>query len=86
MPRVPLSHAERSANTGSLGVVDTVALDDALTRLGELDERQASIVEMRVFGGMTHPEIASVLGVSEPTVKREWRAARAWLGVELRED
>jgi len=59
-------------------------LHDCLDRLSRLDARQAQIVEMRFFGGMTEEEIAVVLGVSTRTVKREWVMARAWLHAELR--
>jgi RNA polymerase sigma factor (TIGR02999 family) len=62
---------------------DLVALDDALVKLAELDERQARIVEFKFFGGLKHEEIAEVLGVSVHTVHRDWRFARAWLGREL---
>lgn len=62
---------------------DVVALDDALTRLAALDERQAKIVEMRVFAGMTVDETAEALGVSPRTVDLDWRVARAWLTREL---
>jgi RNA polymerase sigma factor (TIGR02999 family) len=58
---------------------DWLALDDALNRLAALDQVQSRIVEMHFFGGLTHEEIAAVLGVSVPTVVRRWRAARAWL-------
>jgi RNA polymerase sigma factor (TIGR02999 family) len=58
-------------------------LDEALTRLEQLDSRPASVVEMRFFGGMTEQEIADVLGVSIPTVKREWEFARSWLLAQL---
>jgi len=60
-----------------------LALDDALTRLGEWDARQARIVEMRFFTGLSEEEIASLLGLSARTVKRDWRLARAWLYGEL---
>jgi len=60
-----------------------VALDSALARLQELNERQARIVELRFFGGLTEKEIAEVLKISVPTVKRDWRVARAWLAREL---
>jgi RNA polymerase sigma factor (TIGR02999 family) len=63
---------------------ELVALDEALTRLKALDGRQAAVVEYHFFGGLTHQEIAEVMGMSEPTVRRDWRAARAWLGVQLR--
>lgn len=58
-------------------------LDEALTRLGQLDARQARLVEMIYFGGRTHEETAALLGVSVRTVKRDWRSARAWLEAEL---
>lgn len=54
-------------------------LDDALTALAQLDERQASIVEMRFFGGLSIDETSQVLGISPATVKREWATARTWL-------
>ena len=60
-----------------------LVLNEALERLSNFNERQGKIVEMRYFGGLTHDEIACVLGVSEPTVRREWRFARAWLNREL---
>jgi RNA polymerase sigma factor (TIGR02999 family) len=56
-----------------------LALDEALTRLTALDARQAEVVELRYFVGLTIPEAADVLGRSEATVKRDWTAARAWL-------
>ncbi|MCB1055276.1 MAG: sigma-70 family RNA polymerase sigma factor [Acidobacteria bacterium] len=64
--------------------VDVLALDTALDKLADEDPRSARIVELRFFAGMTVPETAAVLGVSEPTVKREWAFARAWLAEELR--
>ena len=62
-----------------------VALDEALTRLDQVDPRRARVVEHRIFGGLTADETATLLGVSRPTVERDWRAARAWLAVELEE-
>jgi RNA polymerase sigma factor (TIGR02999 family) len=62
---------------------DLVELDEALTRLAKLDPRQAQIVEMRFIMGLSHEEIAEVLGISVTTVKREWSTARAWLYKEL---
>lgn len=59
--------------------VDVLALDEALTRLAELDPEQARIVELRYFGGLTVEETADVVGVSPATIKREWTIARAWL-------
>jgi RNA polymerase sigma factor (TIGR02999 family) len=55
------------------------ALDEALNELAEIEPKQASIVELRFFGGLTEDEIAGLLGISSRTVKREWKKARAWL-------
>ena len=60
-----------------------VALDEALGRLAQLDERKSKIVEMRFFGGLSDEEIAEVLGVSTRTVLRDWKTARLWLYREL---
>ena len=62
---------------------ELLALDEALTRLGTMNERQARIVECRFFGGMSVEETAETLEVSPATVKREWATARAWLNREL---
>jgi RNA polymerase sigma factor (TIGR02999 family) len=59
-------------------------LDQALDRLAGWDRRQARLVEMLYFGGLTEHEAAEVLGVSVRTVKRDWSAARAWLQAQLR--
>jgi RNA polymerase sigma factor (TIGR02999 family) len=59
--------------------VDAIALDDALVALEKIDPQQAQMVELRFFGGLTVDETAEVLGISEGTVKREWRVAKAWL-------
>jgi len=58
---------------------EVIALDDALSRLGALDERLARVVECRYFGGLTVKETAAALDVSSATVKRDWRVAKAWL-------
>ena len=63
---------------------DLLALDAALDELARLEPRQASVVESRFFGGLEMAEIANLLGVSEATVLRDWRAAKAWLGNQLR--
>lgn len=63
--------------------VDVLAVDEALTRLAEFDPRQAQILELHFFAGLTFEEIAQQLGVSERTVKRDWTMARAWLRQEL---
>lgn len=62
---------------------DGDALDQLLSRLEALDPRQAQIVEMRYFGGLTIEQTARVLGISGDTVKREWTHARAWLRSQL---
>src|SRR6186997_3171595 len=62
---------------------DLVALDEALIGLTSIDPRKAQIVEMRFFGGLTVEEIGEVLKVSTGTIKRDWRAAKAWLYQEL---
>ena len=64
--------------------VDVLALDQALRDLTTLDPRQARIVELRYFGGLTLEETAETLEVSTMTVKREWRTARLWLLHQLR--
>ena len=63
---------------------ELLALDSALEDLAALEPRQALMVECRFFGGLDLTETADVLGVSESTVVRDWRAARAWLSRELR--
>ena len=63
--------------------IDLAALDDSLNTLAELDPRQANIVEMRFFAGLSIDETAKVLGISPATVKREWMTARTWLFDEM---
>lgn len=74
--RVTLSGAAELAGTEA---TDVAALDDALRELKEADERAARVVELRFFGGLADAGIAEVLGVSERTVRNDWRMARAWL-------
>lgn len=62
---------------------ELVALDDALTKLAQIDERKSQIVELRFFGGLTGEEIAELINLSPITVKREWRSAKAWLHLEI---
>lgn len=62
---------------------ELLALDEALTQLASFDERQAKIVELRFFAGMSEEETGEVLGISARTVKRDWRIAKAWLFKEL---
>ena len=63
--------------------VDVLALDDALARLAVLDPRKARLVELRYFAGLSIPEAATALGISQATVGREWAVARMWLRREL---
>jgi RNA polymerase sigma-70 factor (ECF subfamily) len=79
MDRVPLT----AIQTPGADVIDALVLDEALTRLAELSERQARIVECRFFSGMSVDEVAEALGVSKTTVEDEWRTARAWLSAHL---
>jgi len=78
---VPLEEAVILATDRS---ADMVALDEALSSLGQLDPRQSRVVELRFFGGFSVDETAEVLQVSVGTVKRDWILARAWLHRELR--
>ncbi|MGA2149688.1 MAG: sigma-70 family RNA polymerase sigma factor [Bryobacteraceae bacterium] len=79
-PRVNLDEVpDLASNRGN----QLIALDEALTRLGEVDARKARVVEMRFFAGLTVEETAAVLAVSEDTVLRDWRLSRAWLLAEL---
>ena len=76
--------AEKIAIDDTLAVVDHLAedvvdLDRALTKLAAVDERKARIVEMKFFAGMTNQEVATALGISDATVERDWKMARAWL-------
>jgi RNA polymerase sigma-70 factor (ECF subfamily) len=71
------------APTGADTMPDMLSLDEALTALAELDERKASVVELRFFGGLSVEDTAGVLGVSEETVARDWRTAKIWLRREI---
>ena len=62
---------------------EVLALDEALTRLGKFDPRQAKVLELHFFGGMTFEEIATELRMSSRTIKRDWTMARAWLQGQL---
>jgi RNA polymerase sigma factor (TIGR02999 family) len=64
--------------------LDLLAIDEALTRLAALSERQAQVVELKFFGGLTIDEIAGVLDVSTTAIEKNWRVARAWLSRELK--
>jgi RNA polymerase sigma factor (TIGR02999 family) len=64
-------------------LADVLAVDEALERLAAIDPQQSRLVELRFFAGLSVEEIAEVMGISTPTVKREWRSAKAWLYHEL---
>ena len=81
-PHVGLSDIRSLLRTAA-SPVDFIDLDAALRDLSKLDPRQAQVVELRYFGGLENAEIAAVLGISEPTVVRDWRVARAWLYCRL---
>ncbi|MCC7154214.1 MAG: sigma-70 family RNA polymerase sigma factor [Bryobacterales bacterium] len=85
---------KRGGGQGTLNLDDAVvfasqhspqllALDEALSRLEQIDPRKSRIVEMRFFAGLTEDEVAGVLGIAPRTVKREWSFARAWLHAEM---
>ena len=63
---------------------DMIALDEALERLAKLSPRQAQIVEMKYFAGLTEDQVAETLDLSTRTVRRDWNLARAWLYRELK--
>jgi RNA polymerase sigma factor (TIGR02999 family) len=75
---------DESFDNATTSTRELLALNAALDELGKIAPRQATIVESRFFGGIEINEIADQLGISEATVFREWRVAKAWLGNELR--
>ena len=75
---------DETTTTPLSDAADVLALDELLRDLARMQPRQAELVESRFFGGMDVQETAALLNVSEATVLRDWRAARAWLGAELR--
>ena len=79
--KVSLNEAIAKADDRALEIT---ALDDALNTLATFDQQQSRIVELRFFGGLTMEEIAEAMSISLSTVEREWRAARAWLGRQLK--
>jgi RNA polymerase sigma factor (TIGR02999 family) len=74
---------EEPAAVGHDNLDEIIAINQALTRLEAQDPRQARVVELRFFAGLSEEAIAELLNVSERTVKRDWRLARAWLRAEL---
>jgi len=81
VPRLPLDEALQTPELRA--DLDFVGLDEALSRLAAIDPRQSRIVDLRFFVGLSHEEIAELLGTSVTTVKREWRTAKLWLYREL---
>jgi RNA polymerase sigma factor (TIGR02999 family) len=80
--RVDVEH-EPSAFAVDADADRLLVVDEALTRLAAWDERQARVVELRFFAGLTVDETAEVLGISSKTVKRDWSMARAWLQTQF---
>jgi len=80
---VPEISLDRALDIAEAESGNLLALEEALSRLQNVDGRQSQVVEMRFFAGMSEDEIAEVLGVSARTINREWRMARAWLYKEL---
>ena len=74
--RIPLEEADIAIEDTRL---DVLALDEALSKLAAQSPEQAEIVQLRFFAGLSHEEVAEMLGVSTITVKRHWRYARVWL-------
>jgi len=79
----PVALLEEAAVVSSQSDVDLLALDEALSRLAAIDPRKARIVELRFFGGLEVSETAVFLDISEITVMRDWKMAKAWLHREL---
>ena len=81
----PVTISAVAAPAAAIDEVDVLSLHEALSALASLDARQAEIVEMRYFAGLTVEETAEVLKISPATVKREWTTARLWLRRRMRE-
>jgi RNA polymerase sigma factor (TIGR02999 family) len=75
---------EESSLVSKEQAADVIVLDEALTRLSQVDAQHARVVELRFFGGLSIEETAEVLEVSPATVKRNWNVAKAWLARDLR--
>jgi RNA polymerase sigma-70 factor, ECF subfamily len=80
-PKVPLSFGEPGV---TCSYDDLLSIDESLTALEQADPRAARVTELRFFAGLEEKEIAEQLGVSEITVKRDWKFARAWLAAHLK--
>jgi RNA polymerase sigma factor (TIGR02999 family) len=83
-PDAELVTFDDSHDTSATSADDLLALDEALADLTRINPRQAMMVESRFFGGLDISETAQLLDVSEATILRDWRAAKAWLAHELR--
>jgi RNA polymerase sigma-70 factor, ECF subfamily len=81
--RVPLEDMEVATHGVDL---DVLAVDEALTELAEIDQRQAQIVELRFYGGLSNDEVAEYLAISTRSVDRDWAVAKAWLYCRLEGD
>jgi RNA polymerase sigma-70 factor (ECF subfamily) len=80
VPSITLTEAAWASDPATF---DLVALDEALTRLAEIDPRKTRVVELHFFGGLTYQETSMALGISEATVDRDLRVAKAWLAEQL---
>ena len=77
---------DRDVADGTTGAeVDVLALNEALEQLARIDQRKHRVIELRFFAGLSVDEIAEAMGLSKTTIESEWRAARAWLNMTLRD-
>ena len=81
--RLPHVQLDDSVDASPQSSEDLVALDDALNALEEMDPRKARVVELRFFAGLSVEQTAEALNISAPSVKRDWKLAKAWLTREL---
>jgi len=81
--KVTMEHAVEKESSPRDNAPELLRLDDALTKLAALDERQSKVVELRFFGGLSVEETAAMLDVSPRTVEGDWRMAKAWLRREM---
>ena len=81
-PRIMVDALDELASTNP--DLDVVELDDLLTKLEQFNPRHARVIEMRFFAGMSVPETAEALGISETTIKADWQMARSWLQAQLK--
>lgn len=81
-----LATLDESEILGETRAEELLLLDELLKELATMNDRQSKVVEYRFFGGLTHEEISEVLDVSVPTVRLDWRLAKAWLSRELKKE